>query len=259
MNMPLALGLGAVSLGLLAGRRLRAPSGRAFGIPTLVEEVQRTIGVERATRRYLMYLVLPLWMSSGLVDWYHHRRTKIEETAGTRESAIHALMMLEAGTPVMLGLFLEVNPLILLLALGALAVHEATAFWDVSYAVGRREVTPSEQHTHSFLEVVPFMATAFLFALHWDEARTLVGMGRRSPRWRPRRKREPLPKGYVTGILAATVATVVVPYAEELWRCYRVDRTLAPHPVTRHVTYEAGESGAAPGAATAERTGARAD
>jgi len=28
-----------------------------------------------------------LWLGAGLVDWYLHRRTRIEETAGPRESA----------------------------------------------------------------------------------------------------------------------------------------------------------------------------
>jgi hypothetical protein len=34
---------------------------------------------------------------------------------------------------------------------------------------------------------------------------------------------------------AAVAALVVLPYAEEFWRCYRVDHTLDAHPViTQH-------------------------
>ena len=42
-------------------------------------------------------------------DWWCHRRTDIEHTAGPTESAIHALMMAEAGVPALRGLFCEVN------------------------------------------------------------------------------------------------------------------------------------------------------
>jgi hypothetical protein len=62
--------------------------------------------VERATRRYLLYFVLPAWIGAGLVDWQRHRQTKIEETAGSHESLIHALMMAELGLPILMGLFL---------------------------------------------------------------------------------------------------------------------------------------------------------
>ena len=177
-------------------------------------------------------------MSSGLLDWWWHRKSKIQETAGTHESMIHALMMTEAGVPVMMGLFLEVNALVLLAAIAAVLVHEATAFWDVAYAEERREVTPNEQHTHSFLEVVPVMAASHLIALHPDQFHALLGMGDEQPRFEFRAKSEPLSHGYVSGLLAATVATVVLPYTEEIWRCYRIDRTLEAHPPTRHVTYE---------------------
>jgi hypothetical protein len=36
-------------------------------------------------------------------------------------------------------------------------------------------VTPTEQHIHGLLEQVPVMATAFLVALHWDQAKALFG------------------------------------------------------------------------------------
>lgn len=82
--------------------------------------------------RNIVTSILPLWMRTGLLDWYYHRRTKIEQTAGTHESIIHALMMTEAGLPVMMGLFLEISALVLALMIAALFLHEATAFWDVA-------------------------------------------------------------------------------------------------------------------------------
>lgn len=73
-------------------------------------DIRRRLGVEAATRRLLLGGVVPLWLGAGLADWHKHKRTRIETTAGARESAIHALMMCEAGVPVMLGLFCEISP-----------------------------------------------------------------------------------------------------------------------------------------------------
>jgi hypothetical protein len=197
-----------------------------------LSKLEHTVGVEQTTRRYLLYFLMPLWMGAGLLDWYHHRRTKIEETAGTHESLIHALMMGEIGFPIMVGLFIDVNARVLALMIVGFFVHEATAYWDVAYAVGRREVTPSEQHVHSFLEVIPFMVVSFMICLYWEQFLALVGAGSEPARFELRAKRQPLSRGYVSGILAAVAVLVALPYAEEFWRCYRVDHTLDAHPVS---------------------------
>jgi hypothetical protein len=200
------------------------------GARSRVAEARRIAGVEDATRRFLLYFVVPAWMTAGLADWWRHRKTSIETTAGTHESAIHALQMSEGGAPALLGLFLEVNAGVLAATYGALVLHQATAFWDVKYAESRREVTPNEQHIHGMLENVPVMAAGFMTVLHWDQARALFGIGREKPRLRPQRKRKPLSRDYVAGLAAAITGTVVVPYAEELWRCYRARPTLAMQP-----------------------------
>ena len=198
----------------------------------LIGDLERKIGVERATRRYLLYFLLPLWMVMGLLDWRHHRRTHIETTTGTHESMIHSLMMSEAGLPMMMGLFLDVNALVLALMIAAFFVHEATAFWDVAYAEERRVVTPNEQHIHSFLETIPFMAVSFLICLYWEQFRALMGNGNEPARFEFRPKREPLSRRYITALLVAVAITIVLPYAEEFIRCYRVDGTIAAHPPT---------------------------
>jgi hypothetical protein len=72
----------------------------------------------------------------------------------------------------------------------------------------------------SFLEVLPFVVTSMLLCLHWDQARALVGRSPEAARFSLRRKpRGLLSQRYVWGNLAAVGAFVVVPYAEELWRC----------------------------------------
>jgi hypothetical protein len=187
-------------------------------------ERRRIAGVDEAARRVLLGFVSPLWIASGLADWWCHRRSDIEHTAGTRESAIHALMMTEASVPTLLGLFFEVNAGVLAVMLGALGLHQATAVYDVAYAEDRREVTATEQHVHGLLEQVPVMATVFLFALHWDQARALIGAGPERPRFALEPKRRPLPRRTIACLLGAIGAFGAAPYAEELARCRRATR-----------------------------------
>jgi hypothetical protein len=143
--------------------------------------------VESVTIRYLMYVLTPGWIVPGLADYVMHRRTRIEQTSGLRDPAIHSLMMAEIAVPVTLTLFCEVNPLLLALGVAALGAHEATAIWDVRAAVdGGRDVRPAEQHIHSFLESLPSMAVSALLCLHWDQARLatpccVVRLGRALP------------------------------------------------------------------------------
>jgi hypothetical protein len=103
-----------------------------------------------------------------------------------------------------------------------LASHELTAVWDVAYADGRRQATPTEQHVHGVLERVPLMATMLLTVLHWDQARSVFGVGE-PPDWRVRLKHRPLSVRYRAGVLVAVSALVLLPYGEELVRCLRVD------------------------------------
>ncbi|MFF7948495.1 diguanylate cyclase [Streptomyces griseorubiginosus] len=185
-----------------------------------------TVDVGDVTTRYLLYGLLPGWFVPGLADWVMHRRTRIEETSGTKESLIHSLMMAEVGLPIALTLRYEVNPLLLTVQLGGAAVHEATALWDVRTAVDSdREVKPLEQHIHSFLESLPFGALAALMCLHADQVKSLARGGRGDKdAWRLVPRRRPLSPGYLTGIGAAIGACVLLPYGEELLRCARTAR-----------------------------------
>lgn len=178
--------------------------------------------VESVTVRYLMYVLLPAWFVPGMADYVMHRRTRIERTSGLRESAIHTLMMAEISVPLMLTLLCEVNPLLLAVSATAAGTHEATAIWDVRAAVdGGREVRPAEQHIHSFLESLPFMAISALLCLHWDQVAAVGREPRPAAAWRFRLRRRRLPGGYLAGVLAGVAGLIAAPYAEELWRCAR--------------------------------------
>jgi len=179
---------------------------------------------EITTRRYMIYFVIPVWIGAGLLDWYWHRKTKIETTAGKKESGIHALMMTEVGIPVLAALFLEINAGVLLLMLAAFAVHEATAMWDVAYASEHRDVKPREQHTHSFLELLPFCAVSFMIILHWDQFRSLWGAGDTKPDFTLRWKEIPLSRQAIVRVLAAVAGGIALPYGEEYFRCVQAER-----------------------------------
>jgi hypothetical protein len=209
-------------------RKYRRKPPAWLALPTL-DPPPASDDVDDATVRYLMYGLLPGWFVPGVADWLMHRRSAIEHTAGTRESVIHALMMAEVGVPVTLVLTCEINPLVLAVMIGAVAAHEVTALWDVQTAEhsGRR-VTVMEQHIHSFLEALPFMATSSLMCLHWDQlrelARAVTGRQHSARAWRlrPRRRRLPLP--YLAGVGASLALFIALPYGEELLRCARASR-----------------------------------
>lgn len=181
--------------------------------------------IRAVTMRYLMYVVLPAWFVPGIADYVLHRRTRIEQTSGAGESAIHVLMMGEIAVPVTLTLLYEVNPLLLGLIFATTGVHEATAIWDVRAAVdGGREVRPAEQHIHSFLEALPVMAASALACLHWDQAAAALRHPADRDHWRLRSRAQRLPARYLALIQGAQLAFIAVPYAEELVRCVRASR-----------------------------------
>ncbi|MDX3242078.1 diguanylate cyclase [Streptomyces sp. ME18-1-4] len=194
--------------------------------PAGIAATGSAVDVGEATTRYLLYGLLPSWFVPGLADWAMHRRTRIEDTAGTRESLIHSLMMAEVGIPIAFTLRYEVNPLLLSVQLAGAAAHEATALWDVRTAVhSAREVKPVEQHIHSFLEALPFGALSALMCLHADQVKCLLrGGGGDAHAWRLVPRRRPLSPGYLAGIAAAVGTCVALPYGEELLRCVRAGR-----------------------------------
>jgi hypothetical protein len=212
---------------LLAGGRARRI---AAGLPRSPGDARRIAGTEQAVRRLLLGGVMPLWLGAALADWYLHRRTRIEETSGARESAMHTLLFAQAGVPVLAGLFCEVNAGVLASAYGAAVAHSATAYWDQAYAEERRRVSTAEQHVHSLLEVSPLTAALLLTALHWDQATALAGRGGRPRFGLHLKRRHPLAPATRAGLLAAVAVLGVLPYAEEFWRCWRAHPTARPLP-----------------------------
>jgi hypothetical protein len=170
-------------------------------------------------RGYILYIVMPIWLIAGLGDWLCHRKAGIEMTAGAKESSLHLLMLFQIGIPVLACLFLEINAGIILLIIAMFLLHELTAWWDVNYADSKRKITPTEQHMHSFLEVIPFLVMSLLFILHWPQVLSLFGSGPELPDYSLRWKEQPLPLTYIIGLLIAVVIFQIAPYFEEFYRC----------------------------------------
>lgn len=233
MKRAVLMGIGAALAArcVLSAIRLAPPATRKPERPKAAPGTNplRAMEVEHDARNFLLAVGMPVWLLAGFLDYLCHRKARIEHTSGTHESVTHALMMAEASVPLLAGLFLEVNPLVLGLTAVSLAAHVATNFWDVAYAAPRREVTPNEQHTHSFLEVVPFMAASYLAVLNWHKVRDLLRGHPAPDALTLRGKDHPLPARYTGLMVVGMVVLGVAPYLEELVRCYRADRTFRPH------------------------------
>ena len=154
---------------------------------------------------YLMAFLIPLWVAAGVADWFCHRATPISASISRCSN--------DSFGPVLAALFLRINALVMLVMLVAYVVHEATAMWDVSYATSRRNVTPFEQHVHSFLEMIPLMALSVVVLLHWGEVQALFGVGPAAPDFSVQWKDPPLPWGYVGTVLAIFVLLVHLGFA----------------------------------------------
>ena len=182
-----------------------------------------------AAQVVLMYFVLPVWLAAGFADYLCHRAASIETTSGWRESLLHLLQLGEMAIPTLAAIFLEINALIIATMILCLIAHEATAIWDVSYAYRAREVTPTEQHVHSFLEMLPLMGLLIVGTLHWQQFLSLFGLGRQTAEFTLRFKQPPLPWLYVGVILSLVVLFEVLPYLEELVRGLRRRKIRSTH------------------------------
>src|SRR5438270_11034648 len=141
-------------------------------------KVRRRELADQPARRYITYAVLPAWPISGFLDWLWHRQTNIETTSGTEESITHLLMVTEAGLPIMLAMFLEINSGVLALMMGGWLLHQLTAYIDIAYTVSRRVIPPREQQTHLFMQTIPFDILAIMACLYPEQFKALLGMGK---------------------------------------------------------------------------------
>ena len=201
---------------------LELPDPESSGAPVLQPDTTAL-----AAERYALAVVLPLWMGAGSLDWFLHRRSRIESTSGSYESKLHALGIGLTAAPVLAGLLLEIDAGVLALMAAGYVTHFGMTVWDVAYADGRREIVPLEQHVHAALEILPFTALSLLTLAHRAQAGALLGRGSEPARFALRFKRRPIPARILFATLATFASAVALPYAEELLRCLRYERKRA--------------------------------
>ena len=166
----------------------------------------------------LLYAVFPVWLAAGFADYVCHRRTDIEHTSGRTESLLHVAQYLQLVAAVALGLFLEVTTLVLLLMMLLVIAHTLTAFWDVSFTEHRRDISPIEQHVHSYLEILPLFALCLVAILSWDAFQPLLTG--ESATFTVHTRSMPLPIGVIAVVLGGLSLSGLA-IAEEYWRTSR--------------------------------------
>ena len=181
---------------------------RAIPIPVLVFNL-------------ILYGCLPLWLIMGLLDYVCHRRSKIELTSGLKESLYHAVMGLQIGVPIFLGLYFQINVLVLLLMLAALVFHVWVAHCDVEYARNSREISMLELHVHSFLETLPFFTVALIICINWPAFVDLITLNWAGHMHFVFFRTEGVTTNYIACYVALLLLADVLPYAEEFIRCSR--------------------------------------
>jgi hypothetical protein len=177
------------------------------------------MSAQRAAELVLMAGVIPLWILSGVADWWCHRRTAIERTSGLAENAFHWVLLAEGGVALVAVALLEIDAALLLLVAAAFLAHEITTYVELRYTVPRREVRPIEQMVHSFMEILPLAMLGLLAVIAWEQVAAVVGGG--AANLGLRLKENPWPVPYLLGVAAAVLMLNVIPMAEEGVRCWR--------------------------------------
>lgn len=222
--LPILLGAGA-GLAFLGGKGRSAFATGEHRRRMAPERDKSRQAADEATRRYLMYIIMPVWSAVGFLDWLWHRQTKIETTSGVKESIMHLLMMAEAGVPILTGLFLEMNAGALALMSAGWVMHELTVAWDVSYTISRRKIYAREQNTHGYMQSIPFDVVATLACLHPQQSLALLGFGPEKADFKLRLRKPPVPLKDFATIVAGMGLVSGLPHIEELWRCYRAQQS----------------------------------
>src|ERR1700761_7723889 len=170
----------------------------------------------------LVYVVLPLWVVAGFLDYLCHRNSDIEHANVVKETALHWLMLGEVGVPLIAVVFLKVNALLMVFSALCLVAHEITGYLDLQLAMRTRVVTAFEQQVHSVLEMMPLTAMLLLFILHWGQLQALLGFGPEHADFSITLK--PLPGwAEIVPPALAFLALAIVPYLEEFVRGLRVE------------------------------------
>jgi hypothetical protein len=166
------------------------------------------------------YVLFPIWLVAGVLDYWLHQRTNIAATAGPRESRLHLAQTLQVGIPVLIVLFLELNLLTLAVLVAAAVAHTITSYWDIRYASQRRTILPLEQVVHAFMLTLPIFVPALLLIMHWPAVDRPTGLA--SPGFSYggglQLRHEPWSVGVIAAVLLSSFVFAVLPALAEYWQ-----------------------------------------
>ena len=137
---------------------------------------------------------------------------------------MHVAGYVLTAVPVLLGLYFEIDALVLVLMTVCVVVHLGLGWVDTAYTQPRRVIGAVEQAVHPFLELLPVFALAVVAVLYADAWRL--------SEWTLRWRTAPLPGGVVAGVTLALVPGLALT-VEELVRCWRKAGTKAPRRASR--------------------------
>jgi hypothetical protein len=161
-------------------------------------------------RTLLAGIIYPVWLIAGALDWWCHRRSRIETTSGATESWLHVAQFLSLAAFLLLATTLPFNAISAAFVIATVLAHAALSYSDVNYTLSRRHISALEQHVHGFLDVLPWVACALWIVMNLS---TYPG-GQNS--WRMS------PQGTLT-LLVSYAVLAGVPVAIELFRTLRSD------------------------------------
>ena len=164
---------------------------------------------------FLGWVLYPLWLIGGAVDYVCHRRTDIQHTSGIRDSWLHVAQFATMAVFFASAILLQITMPVIITLVALVLTHTVLSFIDVSYTLGRRHISTSEQHAHGLLNVVPLIAVGLLAILNWE---TLLSLSTDPV---IRLKDEPLTATHVAMLLGSFTVLAGGPVLEEWLRTYR--------------------------------------
>jgi hypothetical protein len=130
----------------------------------------------------LLWVIYPIWLVAGAIDWFCHRATHIEATSGSTESWLHLAQFLSLAAFLAATVALPFDLAAQIIAVAALVLHTGLSYVDVRYTLKRRYISALEQHVHGFLDVLPWVGCALWILMNLQDASEVTNAWQMSAR-----------------------------------------------------------------------------
>ena len=158
-----------------------------------------------------------LWIAAGFLDWICHRHSHIETTAGIKESLFHLVQLLLVGIGFAVSIFFPLSLLVIFSLCMLWSAHQFVTLLELTFVAGKRVISPLEQMTHSFMEVLPLTGIILLAALLADPAFPPGTRKSFAQSW------DQAPNFSIFAS-AGILLFIIIPFSEEFVRCLSAHR-----------------------------------